>query len=193
MRQVQRKWRVRLTFGKLCAWRGKLASKSSWNRQPWYARRDTFGVDGYVCRFTLVFLLPLLTGKKCGICWFLVFPDRHIQYHSFSQWFPTPAFACSSRNSHHMMPSLPFPSPWQQIPGTDQFFDKVYIPYILRMARLAEQMDVELFSVGTELGKTLNNTRKWKEVIRRVKRVYSGPITYVGNHDVSFFHPTLFF
>lgn len=52
------------------------------------------------------------------------------------------------------------------------------------MARLAERLDLELFSVGTELVQTLNNTKKWEEVIRKVRREYSGPITYVANHDV---------
>lgn len=70
-----------------------------------------------------------------------------------------------------------------QIPGTPAFFKKVYTPYIVRMARIAQQEHVAIFSVGSELGQTEHMGSKWRKVIRSVRRVYKGKVTYVANHD----------
>lgn len=58
-----------------------------------------------------------------------------------------------------------------------------YTDMILRYAVMAEEEGVEQFVVGTELGGTSGNESAWREVIARVRDVYSGPITYAANHD----------
>lgn len=58
---------------------------------------------------------------------------------------------------------------------------RVYRRFILRHAVLAEWSGSELFSVGVELGKTLGREAEWRSLIRAVRRVYSGRLTYSGN------------
>lgn len=59
-----------------------------------------------------------------------------------------------------------------------------YEKYILDYARLADSMNVELFSVGVEYKKAvqLRNTF-WKELIAKVRLVFKGKLTYASNWD----------
>lgn len=75
-------------------------------------------------------------------------------------------------------------SSYLQISGGDEWFVKAYIPFIVKWAKLAEEEDVNLFAVGSEYVGTLDQTKQWLRVIRKVKKVYKGKTTYVGNHDV---------
>ena len=59
-----------------------------------------------------------------------------------------------------------------------------YSKYILNLAAIADEHNVELFSVGTELKKFVSHRKEfWKELIREVRNVYSGKITYSANWD----------
>ena len=59
-----------------------------------------------------------------------------------------------------------------------------YGQYIIELARLAEQYDVELFSIGTELkGFVAHRGTFWFSLIDQVRAVYSGKITYSANWD----------
>lgn len=69
------------------------------------------------------------------------------------------------------------------IPLRKEWFDKVYLPYITRMAKIAQEEGVELFSVGSELKSTIQGRGEWLRVIRAVRAIYKRPITYVANHD----------
>ena len=71
------------------------------------------------------------------------------------------------------------------IKGTDEWFHKVYSPFIMKMAKIAQSEHVEIMAVGSEYRGTLWNTYAWRQVIKRVRTVYKGRLTYVGNHDVS--------
>lgn len=71
-----------------------------------------------------------------------------------------------------------------RIPGRKDWFEKVYFPYITRMARIAQQEGVDVFSIGSEYVATVKKTFWWMEVIKRVRAIYKGPITYIANHDV---------
>lgn len=73
------------------------------------------------------------------------------------------------------------------IPPTRNFFRKIYTPFIVRMARIAEREGVAMFSVGSELQRTVRERQEWARVISRVRSVYKGPITYVANHDSYFY------
>jgi exo-beta-1,3-glucanase (GH17 family) len=54
---------------------------------------------------------------------------------------------------------------------------------ILEYAALAAQEKVEFFSVGSELCSTEKMEGRWGRVIRAVRRVYPGKITYSANWD----------
>ena len=59
-----------------------------------------------------------------------------------------------------------------------------YRAYILHYARIAEEMDVELFCIGTELCYQVNDEPDyWLSLIEDVRSVYSGPLTYASNWD----------
>ncbi|MEA3560918.1 MAG: hypothetical protein U9R31_04015 [Candidatus Omnitrophota bacterium] len=57
-----------------------------------------------------------------------------------------------------------------------------YTDFILYYARLAEQENVELFCVGTELtNATLSQPGLWRDLINKVRKVYQGRLTYAAN------------
>lgn len=74
-----------------------------------------------------------------------------------------------------------------QLKGTDKWFEKVYTPFIVKMAKIAQSEKVDLFAVGSEYAGTLKNNKAWNKVILKIRNVYKGKITYVGNHDVRYF------
>ncbi|MEA3328646.1 MAG: hypothetical protein U9Q08_02815 [Candidatus Omnitrophota bacterium] len=57
-----------------------------------------------------------------------------------------------------------------------------YADFVLYYARLAEQENVELFCIGTELtNATLSQPDFWRSLIKKVKEVYNGQLTYAAN------------
>ena len=57
-----------------------------------------------------------------------------------------------------------------------------YATFILHYAALAQQHQVELFCVGTELTNAAAwHEALWRDVIQRVRGVYRGPLTYAAN------------
>lgn len=70
------------------------------------------------------------------------------------------------------------------IPNRHKFMYATYGPFISKMARIAEEEKVDLFAVGSEYKQTLPNRIAWRWVIRRVRSIYKGRVTYVANHDV---------
>lgn len=58
-----------------------------------------------------------------------------------------------------------------------------YTALITQYARLAQANRVEAFAVGTELRRTSGRAVDWREVIRAVRGVYRGPLTYAAHFD----------
>ena len=59
-----------------------------------------------------------------------------------------------------------------------------YEKYVLKLAKIAQEEKVDLFSVGTELKKfAMQRPDFWKQLIQKVKNVYNGPLTYAANWD----------
>ncbi len=62
-----------------------------------------------------------------------------------------------------------------------------YGNFILKYATLAEKEKVDLFCIGTELtNTTLSEPGLWRELIQKVRAVYTGPLTYAANWDEEF-------
>jgi hypothetical protein len=57
-----------------------------------------------------------------------------------------------------------------------------YKDFILHYARIAQQTDVDLFCIGTEL-KSLSARNEWIEIIDSVRSIYDEPILYAANWD----------
>ncbi len=75
------------------------------------------------------------------------------------------------------------------VPNDVDLFFQNYTDYITHQAELAEELNVELFVIGTELDdlahtdgrlarRGVDVTAYWQEIISSVREVYSGPITY---------------
>ncbi|MEM6725322.1 MAG: hypothetical protein AAF598_14880, partial [Bacteroidota bacterium] len=57
-----------------------------------------------------------------------------------------------------------------------------YRDYIFRYARIAEEAGAEQFCIGAELTRlTLEKPEFWVELIRDVRKIYSGKLTYAAN------------
>ena len=66
---------------------------------------------------------------------------------------------------------------WQQL-------EQEYEAYILKLAKVAAILEVDLFSVGTELKEfATKRPQYWKQLIQQVRKIYTGPITYAANWD----------
>lgn len=63
-----------------------------------------------------------------------------------------------------------------------KLWKKTYREFILRYAKIAEQKEVELFCVGTELSRlSVEKSDFWVDLIKEVRSIYSGKITYAAN------------
>jgi len=66
---------------------------------------------------------------------------------------------------------------WKQLENT-------YADFILTYAKLAQETNVAIYCIGTELeGFVKNRPRFWSDLIARVKKVYKGKLTYAANWD----------
>jgi len=65
----------------------------------------------------------------------------------------------------------------------DQWFED-YENFISHYAKIAEEQNVELLCVGTELSTSATaKGYKWKEMIKRIRSKYSGALTYAAHWD----------
>lgn len=59
-----------------------------------------------------------------------------------------------------------------------------YTSFILTYAKVAQQLNAEIFCIGTELEKFVaNRPSYWKNLIKKIKKVYHGKLTYAANWD----------
>ncbi|MBI3292437.1 MAG: hypothetical protein HYZ73_06475 [Elusimicrobia bacterium] len=58
-----------------------------------------------------------------------------------------------------------------------------YTAFILHYAVLASKGKAEIFVVGVELGKTLSREQEWRELIRQIRGVYRGQLTYAAGWE----------
>ena len=56
-----------------------------------------------------------------------------------------------------------------------------YTDAILTFARIAEENKMEALCIGTELRATVHRTSEWRHLIKSVRKVYSGQLTYAAN------------
>jgi len=61
-------------------------------------------------------------------------------------------------------------------------FFREYTAFIVDQARFAEAHAIPLFAVGTELDATPHR-KEWRDVLRAVRAVYTGKVTYAANCD----------
>lgn len=70
--------------------------------------------------------------------------------------------------------------------GTDeaawQTWFKSYTAFITHYATIAQDNGADYFVVGTELVNTSYRTENWRSVIKTVRNIYHGPLTYSAHH-----------
>lgn len=65
-----------------------------------------------------------------------------------------------------------------------QRWEQDYEAYVLHFAQLADSLKIELFCVGTELERfTRERPEFWEQLIAKVRKLYSGKLTYAANWD----------
>jgi len=65
-----------------------------------------------------------------------------------------------------------------------ELFERNYKDYILAFAQMAEEENVEMMCIGTELNRfAVQRSDFWKGLISDIKHVYSGKLTYAENWD----------
>lgn len=63
-------------------------------------------------------------------------------------------------------------------------WEQQYKAYILKYARLADSLDVEMFCIGTELCCSVKERPQfWIQLIEEIREVYSGKLSYSANWD----------
>ncbi len=61
-----------------------------------------------------------------------------------------------------------------------------YEKFILHYAELAEKNHLDILCIGTELQKTIPKEKEWRSLIKKIRYVYHGPLTYAANFYVEF-------
>jgi len=65
-----------------------------------------------------------------------------------------------------------------------QLLEKTYTDFILDYAKVAQELQAELFCIGTELEKfVMLRPNYWKTLIKEIKKIYKGKLTYAANWD----------
>lgn len=65
-----------------------------------------------------------------------------------------------------------------------KIFETNYKNYIIELAKISHKHKVDLFAIGTELKSfVMARPEFWNSLIKEVKDIYSGPITYAANWD----------
>lgn len=79
---------------------------------------------------------------------------------------------------------------WQIRPSDPGAWFESYSKLLLQYARLADEENVEIFSVGNELMGTIRYETRWRDLILTVRSVYDGLLTY-SNVDLWTNGPTV--
>ncbi|MFT6706197.1 MAG: hypothetical protein ACJATF_001023 [Flavobacteriales bacterium] len=63
-------------------------------------------------------------------------------------------------------------------------WEECYESYMLNWARVADSLSVDMLCVGTELKLFVQQRpRFWQQLIKKIKKIYKGPLTYSANWD----------
>ena len=63
-----------------------------------------------------------------------------------------------------------------------QLLENSYSKFILEFAEFAQEMNVDIFCIGTELENFIDHRPKyWNELINEIRKVYKGKLTYAAN------------
>lgn len=122
--------------------------------------------------------------------------NPNLQYNSKRQWIGetkkgVTQYANLIRNNHLKLMIKPQIWVWRgaftgtirmQTEADWNILETAYTSYILDFAKLAETLHAEIFCIGTELEYFVaDRPEYWKQLIKEVKKVYKGKLTYAAN------------
>lgn len=67
-----------------------------------------------------------------------------------------------------------------------QTWFRSYSAFMLHYARLAETGKLDALCIGTELERTVGHEAEWRALIKQIRQVYHGPLTYAANWSGEF-------
>jgi len=124
--------------------------------------------------------------------------DAKVQFGSGYQWWGETEEGTLSiaKSAHHVGQKIMIkPHVWVVGDGWPGEFDldteqewavweSSYREYILKFAKLADSVNAELFCIGTEYRNAAKKREAfWRKLIREVREIYDGPVTYAANWD----------
>nr|WP_232510121.1 glycosyl hydrolase family 53 [Paenibacillus crassostreae] len=74
-----------------------------------------------------------------------------------------------------------FPNEEESSSYWDTWFQS-YSDFICHYAELAEELQCDMLCIGCEMIKTESRTQSWRELIEKIRNLYSGPLVYNANH-----------
>lgn len=147
---------------------------------------------------------PMLELAELGADWVAVIPygytrvgQTQVYYNADQQWWgekmdgarKTILLAQKQGLQVFLKPHVYVPTAW---PGAIEFdsedrwlaWEKQYTTFIMDYARLAAELNVDMFSIGTEFVKSTELRHDfWHDLITLIQGVYSGKLTYSSNWD----------
>lgn len=148
---------------------------------------------------------PMLELKKYNIEWISVIPyafsapgKPFVKYGQFNwQWWgeskegvsKTIQLAHENKIKVMLKPQVYIPGAWtgaMNFESEDSWilWENQYRTYIMDMARMASEHDVEVFCLGTEFNvATFKRRAYWNQLIDSIQHIYKGRITYSANWD----------
>jgi len=79
------------------------------------------------------------------------------------------------------------PVPWRGKIEPSTIWFQNYANFISFFAEFAEQNNVEMLCIGTELKKTVSWETEWRSIVSDIRELYSGPLTYaaaLGEYEI---------
>lgn len=146
----------------------------------------------------------MIEVRQSGADWIAVIPygftrpgEPKVHFNSQRQWWgerPEGTVATIAKARQHglrimLKPQVYVPHSWT---GAIDFsteadwiaWENSYRSYLLPMARIADSLSVELFCIGTEFkAATQKRPDFWRQLIREIRTIYDGPLTYAANWD----------
>nr|WP_323125870.1 hypothetical protein [Gracilibacillus oryzae] len=71
--------------------------------------------------------------------------------------------------------------PEEAVDKWEEWFES-YTNFTIHYAELAKELDCEMFCIGCEMINTEAQTVYWRELIKKVRNIYDGPVIYNANH-----------
>ncbi len=156
---------------------------------------------------------PMLQLKKLNANWVAIVPygfgrrgKTELKYNLEWQWWGerfegvkhSIKLAKAQGLKVMLKPQIYIPGSW---PGAIRFesdsdwqcWEEQYQHFILDFAKIAQNLDVELFCIGTEFANSTKLRQAfWVDLIKKIRKSYSGHLTYAANWDeykgIKFWH-----